>query len=107
MADVLITIENIQGHFHARDAVVKNGDNLKLQTTIDSCAFTVVISNKDGFFDDDNSLITKVITKADGVQDLVTVSTGGNPVKTYEIFPAPSCEIPGIIEAPPRIIRVT
>ena len=107
MADVLISIDNIQGHFHAHDAVVKNGDNLKLQTTIDTHIFTVVISNKDSFFADDNSLITKVIKKTDGVQPLVVVSNGGNPLKSYEIFANVDCPIPGIIEAPPRIIRVT
>jgi hypothetical protein len=107
MSDVLITIKNMQEHFHAHDAVVKEDNILKIKTDIPDVTFTVVIDNVNGFIANTGKLINEEVTKTGGEVTIGTVSSAGASVKQYGIYDN-SGSIPGVDpDAPPRIIRVS
>lgn len=105
--NLVIEIEKYQqDYYHALDAVVKDGDILKIKTNISNVTFTVVIDNKDGFFASSGKLITKEVTQNGGEITIGTVNSEGASVKEYGIYDN-SGSIPGVDpEAPPRIVRV-
>lgn len=102
----IIEIIEDRGYYRANDIVVKADDPVDIKTSIPNRIFTVIISNKDGFFDLNKSLIDEDIASASGIVTLGTVAAGNGEVeKTYEIHVDSASPIP-VIDAPPRIIRV-
>lgn len=103
------TIEIIEerGYYRANDIVVKADDSVDIKTSIPNRIFTVIISNKDGFFNLNESLIDEDVASASGKIVLGTVATGNGEVeKIYELHVDSASPIP-VIDAPPRIIRVS
>ncbi len=102
------TVEIVEerGYYRANDILVKANDSVDIKTSIPNRIFTVIISNKDGFFNENKSLIDEEVKSASGNVLLGTVAAGNGEVeKTYEIHVDSASPIP-VIDAPPRIIRV-
>ena len=101
--DVIIKIEDLNGYYHAQDAVVKQGDVLKITNDVPAITFTVSIGNRDQLISGASLLNPSVAPGA-----TVTIGTvSGNTYleREYGIYPIGASAVPGI-DAPPRIIRV-
>lgn len=101
--DVIIKIEALNGYYHAQDAVVKQGDVLKITNEVPNISFTVTIGNKDNLLSG-GSLLNPTVAPSTTVT-IGTVAGTTYLEKEYGIYPTSASVVPGI-DAPPRIIRV-